>query len=80
MIDAEDVCNAVLYVVKMILFMFIVNIVFYYLGFIILKIVTLWRYPPVDMTDRDRKIVVNIGGAAPLFVLFCFFIVNNYVV
>lgn len=78
MIDAEDILKAIWYVVKMIVFMFLINIVFYYLGFFVLKIVTLWRYPTNEMTKKDENIVICTGALMPFIILACFFVVNNY--
>ncbi|RWX45553.1 hypothetical protein H206_02669 [Candidatus Electrothrix aarhusensis] len=79
MIDTEDILKAIWHVLKMFIFMFLVNIVFYYLGFIVLKIVTLWKYPTKEMTKKDENIVICTGAIMPFFIFACFFIVNNYI-
>jgi len=82
--DAEDIFKAILYaiwyVIKFVIFVILINIIFYYLGYAFLKVITLWKYPPHDMSKRDENIVTSTGALLPFVVFACLFVVNNHII
>ncbi len=79
MIDPEDILKGIWSFIKMLIWHFLFNIVFFYVGFIVLKVFTLWKYPPNEMTEKDENIAMCTGAITPLLVLGCLCVFNNYI-
>ena len=78
MIDIEDISNGLWSIIKFVLHDFFINIILYYIGFIILRVVSFWKYPPKNMTEKDKNIVIATGFLAPIITFGAFFIFNNF--
>ena len=79
MIEPEDIFNAIWYIIKIIITLILIDIILFYLGFLVLKIFTLCKYPPAEMIEKDKIIVIYTGALTPFFIFGCFFVFNNYI-
>jgi small-conductance mechanosensitive channel len=83
MFDERDIQDAIVYIIKTIFIVFFINIIVFYLGFLFLKTITLWKYPSVQLdqlNNKDKNIILGTGMLLVIAVFAGFFVVNNNII
>lgn len=75
----EIIFQFIIEFIRFVVFLILYNIVAFCIGYIILKVVTLWRYPGREMSERDKNVVCNTGIIVPFFLYLALFITNAYI-
>ena len=75
----ELILQFIIELVRFVIFLILYNIVAFCIGYVILKVITLWRYPGKEMSEQDKNVVSNIGIFVPSVLYLGLFITNAYI-
>ncbi len=75
----EIIFQFIIEFIRFVVFLILYNIVAFCIGYIILKVVTLWRYPGREMSEHDKNVVCNTGIIVPFVLYLALFIKNAYI-